>query len=590
MSKPGGLLRTLSPKRSLEEPLDPQSATPDLNKASSNKRWNFKRQKSIVELPDPTDETAFKADWGITLKQEEALLAQFTEELKAEKLIQPEKGWPDRYTLRRFLRARQHKLPAAKLMWANHVKWRKEIGADTIMDDFTFDERDAFVSIYPQGYHKTDKLGRPIYVQHLGMIDMKKMLEVTDEERIIKFHVQEYERCARYIMPACSRAAGIGMKHLSAEVRKMMGSISAIDQNNYPEMLGRTCIINAPAVFKFVFAAVKPMFDPRTLAKMEICGRNYTQDLLRWVDAENLPEYLGGTSKSTLLDDTGPWNNDAVNQAASLERALSHTARVSQRQPSYSRTSSSVSPERKRVSLAGQGTSPLGGAPAGGSPQGLGQAPLLPPGQVRLVPPARAAQPMPELATPFSSPPAGGLPAGVPQDGLELSAHHPSASAPDDSDDDDGYYSPRSFSSARSSFSMAGSSDLERFSQLDHEAEAGIPSKMDGQALPAARMTSPVEGPMQIPIQARVKVLEDKLPSLSAKLPAHYQKAIDADGFKNSSPTEQNLQERLAHLENAMAILLKAQEEEGRTKSGKPGRQSQPTDKAKQKCCGCSIM
>ena len=56
-----------------------------------------------------------------------------------------------------------------------------------------------------------------------------------------------------------------------------------------------------------------------------------------------------------------------------------------------------------------------------------------------------------------------------------------------------------------------------------------------------------------------MKVLEDKLPALSAKLPAHYQKAIDADGLKNSSPTEQNLQERLAHLENAMAILLRAQ-------------------------------
>ena len=56
-----------------------------------------------------------------------------------------------------------------------------------------------------------------------------------------------------------------------------------------------------------------------------------------------------------------------------------------------------------------------------------------------------------------------------------------------------------------------------------------------------------------------MKVLEDKLPGLSAKLPAHYQKAIDADGLKNSSPTEQNLQERLAHLEHAMAILLKAQ-------------------------------
>jgi hypothetical protein len=50
--------------------------------------------------------------------------------------------------------------------------------------------------------------GRPIYVQHLGAINYKKMLEVTTEERMIKFHVQEYERCARIIMPACSLVAG----------------------------------------------------------------------------------------------------------------------------------------------------------------------------------------------------------------------------------------------------------------------------------------------------------------------------------------------------------------------------------------------
>ena len=70
MSKAGGLLRTLSPKRSLEESADPQATSPDLHKSSSTKRGFFKRQKSIVDLPDPTDETAFKADWGITLQQE----------------------------------------------------------------------------------------------------------------------------------------------------------------------------------------------------------------------------------------------------------------------------------------------------------------------------------------------------------------------------------------------------------------------------------------------------------------------------------------------------------------------------------------
>lgn len=65
---------------------------------------------------------------------------------------------PDWYFLRRFLRARQHDLKRAKDMYATSMRWRAEFGADTILDDFKFAERDAFISLYPQGYHKTDKL------------------------------------------------------------------------------------------------------------------------------------------------------------------------------------------------------------------------------------------------------------------------------------------------------------------------------------------------------------------------------------------------------------------------------------------------
>ena len=50
--------------------------------------------------------------------------------------------------------------------------------------------------------------GRPIYIQHLGQINVKKIMELTTDERSLRFHVQEYERCGRYIMPACSKAAG----------------------------------------------------------------------------------------------------------------------------------------------------------------------------------------------------------------------------------------------------------------------------------------------------------------------------------------------------------------------------------------------
>jgi hypothetical protein len=35
-------------------------------------------------------------------------------------------------------------------------------------------------------------------------------------------------------------------------------------------MLGRICIINAPMVFKAVWALIKPMLNPRTLNKIQV--------------------------------------------------------------------------------------------------------------------------------------------------------------------------------------------------------------------------------------------------------------------------------------------------------------------------------
>lgn len=128
-------------------------------------------------------------------------------------------------------------------------------------------------------------------------------------------------------------------------------------------MLGRICIINAPTLFKAVWQLIKPMLNPRTLNKIQvrpqrcvcwyaspapsctalffaaiacnnkvkqtcrrrapqrircgtltppritachiphpqICQTNYAADLLEWVDADNLPVWLGGRSKVRWL-------------------------------------------------------------------------------------------------------------------------------------------------------------------------------------------------------------------------------------------------------------------------------------------------
>lgn len=47
-----------------------------------------------------------------------------------------------------------------------------------------------------------------MYIQLLGKIDINTLKQITTEERMIKFHIQEYERCGKVIMPICSKLAG----------------------------------------------------------------------------------------------------------------------------------------------------------------------------------------------------------------------------------------------------------------------------------------------------------------------------------------------------------------------------------------------
>ena len=43
----------------------------------------------------------------------------------------------------------------------------------------------------------------------------------------------------------------------------------------------------------------------------QVAGTNFLPQLLAWVDKDNLPDYLGGTSTATLIDDAGPWQDPA---------------------------------------------------------------------------------------------------------------------------------------------------------------------------------------------------------------------------------------------------------------------------------------
>jgi hypothetical protein len=182
--------------------------------------------------------------------------------------------------------------------------------------------------VYPHGYHKTDKLGRPIYIEIQSKIDLKKVFKVTSEERIIKFYIKEYERLLKYRLPACSTVAnkiieqsltiidveGLGISLVTGEVKKFLKLAANVGQNYYPEMLGQMVIINSGFFFKALWTIVRGFIDEKTVKKIIIEKSKYKEKLLELIDEENLPSFLGGSCTCSHIDggclyaDIGPWN------------------------------------------------------------------------------------------------------------------------------------------------------------------------------------------------------------------------------------------------------------------------------------------
>ena len=85
---------------------------------------------------------------------------------------------------------------------------------------------------------------------------------------------------------------GVGFGHFTGDVKKMLSKILSIDQDNYPEMLGHTCIINAGSVVSLLFRFIKPYLDIRTQNKIEVrAGSRGLQGLLLVGELRPTPVY-----------------------------------------------------------------------------------------------------------------------------------------------------------------------------------------------------------------------------------------------------------------------------------------------------------
>ncbi|KAJ6931400.1 hypothetical protein NC652_014790 [Populus alba x Populus x berolinensis] len=269
----------------------------------------------------------------------------------------------------KFLKARKFDVEKAKQMWTNMLQWRKDFGADTILEDFEFSELKEVRKYYPQGYHGVDKDGRPVYIERLGKVDSSKLMEVTTLERYLRYHVQEFERTFAIKFPACTIAAkrhidssttildvqGIGLKNFTKSARELIIQLQKIDGDNYPEACDFSCnfhrsffltlnllsksswdvillqelkqqivqtlcrmlVINAGPGFKLLWKTVKSFIDSHTVSKIHVLGNKYQNKLLEIIDSSELPEFLGGSCTCAdqggcMRSDRGPWKDPNI--------------------------------------------------------------------------------------------------------------------------------------------------------------------------------------------------------------------------------------------------------------------------------------
>lgn len=117
---------------------------------------------------------------------------------------------------------------------------------------------------------------------------MMYLEETFEEVKRASSQRREYVRCRVVI-----DASGVSFTHYR-QGAQLLQLIAKTAQMHFPELIHSITIVNAPAVFAYIWGVVKWVFNERIQKKISICSANFEEELLRLqIDRSQLPACLG---------------------------------------------------------------------------------------------------------------------------------------------------------------------------------------------------------------------------------------------------------------------------------------------------------
>jgi len=216
--------------------------------------------------------------------------------------------------LLRFLRARKFDVTNAESMLRETLDWRKEVAADDILNDPGIGVGaidDTFHEVISHAFHKYDKLGRPVYFEKTGEINLAELTDTFSPEQLVRRHIWYMELQISNMRKSPQDARNGGTRRVEQMVHivdlkglSLMPDFSTInvfketthmDQTYYPERMGKMILIRAPTIFWALWKIVVPLLDSVTQDKILILGDDFQDTLLDIIDSDQLPPEYGGT-------------------------------------------------------------------------------------------------------------------------------------------------------------------------------------------------------------------------------------------------------------------------------------------------------